>query len=55
MVKKIELNYNSNLIELSYSISNNNKFIPYFRGLDLQTKQTVKEHNQIMEDICKTI
>ena len=49
---KIVYSYNPNKIELDYTINGNNTFIPYFRGLDLQTKQTIKHHNDIMDEEC---
>lgn len=53
--KKIELNYNPNKLELSYKVGDSSIFIPYFRGLDLEKKQTTKMQNHEMDRICKTI
>jgi len=53
--KKITTEYNIAEIELSYIIDGNIKFIPYFRGLDLEHKQTTKEHNEKMDKFCKNL
>ena len=52
---KIEFDYDCNKIHLSYQVSNSNDFISYFRGLDLGKRQTMKEHNEEMDEICKEI
>lgn len=49
---EIEYEYNPDYIELSYKVGEGNVFIPYLRGLDLGESQTVKEHNEIMEEKC---
>ena len=38
--------------QLDYNVAGKNVFIPYFRGLDLEKKQTVKEHNDEMNRDC---
>lgn len=50
--KKIEIEYDLNNLNLSYEIVDSGNFIPYFRGLDLGKKQTMKEHNKEMDEIC---
>ena len=50
--RKIEKKYNSDKITLSYQVSKSNIYIPYFRGLDLGKKQSVREHNEIMDKEC---
>lgn len=53
--RKIEFDYDCNKIHLSYQVSNSNDFISYFRGLDLGKRQTMKEHNDEMDIMCKEI
>lgn len=50
--RKIELEYDINRIQLSYLISNSKVYIPYYRGLDLGKKQTIREHNNEMDKEC---
>ena len=50
--RKIEKMYDPNIIELSYTVNGSKKFLPYFRGLDLGKKQTIKEHNEDMDIKC---
>lgn len=50
---KIEEDYNPEKLELSYDVGDSNVFIPYFRGLDLGVKQSVREHNKNMDKLCK--
>lgn len=52
---KIEYNYDCNKIHLSYPVANSHDFIPYFRGLDLGKRQTIKEHNDEMDMLCEEI
>ena len=52
---KIEFDYNPSEINLSYSLGGSHVFIPYYRGLDLGEKQTVGQHNKIMDDMCKDL
>lgn len=54
-LKKITYNYNCDKIELDYVINGSNIFIPYYRDLDLSKRQTVKEHNEEMEDLCRIL
>lgn len=53
--KKIEKNYCLDKLNLSYNIHNNNIYVPYLRCLDLGKRQTIKEHNDEMDKICKEI
>ena len=53
--RKIENNYDCNNLHLSYQVSNSYDFISYFRGLDLGKRQTMREHNDEMDAICKDI
>ena len=53
--KKIEKNYSLNLLKLSYDIQNNNLYVPYLRCIYLGKRQTIKEHNEEMDKICKEI
>ena len=53
--KKIQKEYSSDILNLSYNIHNSNQFVPYLRCLDLGKKQTIKEHNIEMDKICKKI
>mgnify|MGYP001852481187 CR=1 FL=1 len=53
--KYIKTNYNPEKLELPYSLGGKSVFIPYFRGLDLGEKQTVRIHNQIMDDLCNKL
>ncbi|MBQ8908853.1 MAG: transglutaminase domain-containing protein [Clostridia bacterium] len=39
-------------LELDYNINGNSVFIPYFRGLDLGKKQSIQQHNEIMDKEC---
>lgn len=50
--KKCQTNYDINLLQLSYNVGENNKFVPYLRNLDLNTKQSTKEHNKTMDELC---
>lgn len=50
--RKLIPNYDSGKIILDYNVAGKNVFIPYFRGLDLEKKQTVKEHNDEMNRDC---
>lgn len=51
-VKKIQTRYNPNHLILNYTIGGNNEFVSYLRDLDLDKKQSVKKHNEIMDSIC---
>ena len=53
--RKVELDYDCNKIHLSYQVSNSSNFISYYRGLDLGKRQTMREHNEEMDIICKEI
>lgn len=50
--KRISRNYNIKCLSLNYNVGDSNQFIPYYRGLDLQTKQTISEHNKLMDELC---
>lgn len=50
---KIQYNYNPKLLELNYKVGEYSVFVPYFRGLDLGEKQTLKQHNDKMDELCK--
>lgn len=52
---KVQTNYSTSKIELNYCVAGNNVFVPYFRGLDLGQKQNIKQHNKIMDKLCKHI
>lgn len=47
--KKIEYCYNAEKIVLSYNVGENNVFVPYMRDLDLGEKQSIRQHNDIMD------
>ncbi len=49
---KIMMDYNPQKIVLDYALDNSNTFIPYFRGIDIGQKMTVKQHNEIMDEEC---
>lgn len=51
-LKKFEPKYNCDKLILPYEIYNGNIYIPYFRGLDLGKKQTIKEYVCEMEKEC---
>ena len=53
--KKIEWEYNIDKLKLNYLVGGYNVFIPYFRGLDLGERQSIKEHNQWMKCQCKKL
>ncbi|MBE7074551.1 MAG: hypothetical protein E7376_01015 [Clostridiales bacterium] len=53
--KKIQTNYDSNNIQLNYNVGGKDNFIPYIRDLDLSTKQSISEHNKIMDELCLKI
>ena len=50
--KKITVEYNPQKIVLNYTLGNSNTYLPYFRGIDLNKKMTVREHNEIMDEEC---
>ena len=50
--RKIESEYDSNKLLLSYEVLNSKIYIPYYRGLDLGKKQTIREHNKEMDKEC---
>ena len=50
--RKLIPSYDSDKIILDYEIAEKNTFIPYFRGLDLEKRQTMKEHNEEMNREC---
>ena len=49
---KVEKEYNPQKIVLSYNVGNHNVYVPYFRGLDLGKRQSTKEHNVYMDEVC---
>lgn len=51
--KRIARNYSLKKIILNYTINNSNTFIPYLRCLDLGKRQTIKDHNIDMDNMCK--
>jgi len=53
--KKIEFTYNPQKLILTYNIGPGNIYIPYFRDLDLNVKQSTKEHNEFMDKCCKNL
>ena len=53
--RRIENNYDCNNIHLSYKVGNSYDYIPYYRGLDLGKKQTMKEHNNEMISTVKEL
>lgn len=50
--RKLIPSYDSDKIILDYEIAGKNTFVPYFRGLDLEKRQTMKEHNEEMNREC---
>lgn len=40
-------------IKLNYQVGNEKVFLPYFRGLDLQKRQTLKEFNNKIDEFVK--
>lgn len=50
--KRISRNYNVKCLNLNYKVGDSHQFIPYYRGLDLEIKQTISEHNKVMNDLC---
>ncbi len=50
--EKIQEEYDEKLIKLNYSVGGNFEFVPYLRDLDLKEKQTVNQHNKIMDEVC---
>lgn len=47
--------YNADKLILDYKVGDSNLYIPYFRGLDLGTKQSTKEHNDLMDKECRDL
>ena len=47
--KEITPDYDANKICLAYNICDCNVFIPYFRGLDIEKRQTIQDYNKQME------
>ncbi len=52
---KIEEEYNPSKLELSYNVGGSNTYIPYFRGLDLEVKQSIRDHNRNMDKLCNDL
>ena len=53
--REIVRDYNPQKIELHYNVGESSTFIPYIRDLDLGKKQTLKEHNDQMDKLCKCL
>lgn len=53
--RRIEFEYDCSKINLSYKIGPSNIYIPYFRGLDLGKRTSIKEHNEEMDAQCRKI
>lgn len=53
--RKIQFNYSCKKIELNYNVGGNNIFIPYYRGLDFGKIQSIKEHNDNMNNVCSSL
>ncbi len=53
--RKIVYDYNPDRLVLPYNNLNSNVFVPYFRGLDLTRKMTLKQHNKQEEEACKKL
>ena len=51
-IRKVENEYNPQKIVLSYNVGKHNIYVPYFRGLDLDDRQSTREHNKFMEEAC---
>ncbi len=47
---KITQYYDANKIILNYKIMDSDTFIPYFRNLDTEKRQTIQDYNKQMED-----
>ena len=52
---EITENYNPQKLELNYLVGDSSTFVPYFRGLDLCQKQTLRQHNDTMDEMCKNL
>lgn len=50
--KRFQTNYDIDVLLLTYKIGGSSEFVPYLRDIDLGAKQTIKEHNREMDDIC---
>ena len=55
MRNEVMFDYNANKINLPYSLGGNSVFVPYKRCVDFEKPQTVKVHNEIMDELCKDI
>lgn len=53
--RKIEQEYNPDLLKLSYKVGGSSTFIPYQRWLDLEKRQSTTQHNKLMDEICREI
>ncbi len=53
--RKIKKEYNPNLLRLSYKVAGSSVYIPYDRSLDLEKKQSILEHNQHMDEMCRNL
>lgn len=52
---KVLFDYSEDKIHLPYSLGGNSVFVPYKRCIDFDKPQTVYEHNQIMDNLCKDL
>ncbi|MBQ3047415.1 MAG: transglutaminase domain-containing protein [Clostridia bacterium] len=50
--KRYQIDYNTNLIKLNYTVGGNTEFVPYLRDLDLRVKHSVNEYLKKMEEYC---
>ena len=55
MKNEVMYEYDVRKINLPYSLGGNSVFVPYTRCIDFDNRQTVKKHNEIMDEICKKI
>lgn len=55
MRNEVMFDYNADKINLPYSLGGNSVFVPYRRCIDFEKPQTVKAHNEIMDELCKNI
>ena len=55
MRNEVMFDYNVDKIHLPYSLGGNSVFVPYKRCVDFEKPQTVKAHNEIMDELCKDI
>lgn len=53
--QKIQDNYDTKLLQLSYQVNKSNEFIPYLREISPQNGQSIKEFNQTMDELCREL